>query len=114
MTDDEFPLDKPELANAAAERFRYTQEASVVRDLTAALKRREATITRLTAHRDALLRAIHALVPSYRSPKENCWCPHYHNTELFGHHEGCLAAQAALAFSLATEASAGPESEVSR
>jgi hypothetical protein len=46
MNDDEFPLDKPELANAAYERFRRNQDVSIVRDLVNSLRLREAEISR--------------------------------------------------------------------
>jgi DNA polymerase III psi subunit len=57
VDDDQFPLDKPELAIAAYERFKRTQDASVVRDLVRSLKMRESQIAQLTAQRDQLLKA---------------------------------------------------------
>ena len=66
MDDDQFPFDKPELADAAYKRFKATQDASVVRDLVRSLKLREAQVTTLTAQRDALLVACQAYMARWR------------------------------------------------
>ena len=58
MDDDQFPIDKPELANAAFSRFRETQESAVVRDLASSLREREAELARLKDRVLSLERAI--------------------------------------------------------